>query len=72
MQVLGPAEQHVGELSGGTDQMLAIVQHQQEMPVCEIRREGVSDRTAAFVTDAKGRRDTLRNQIWIGERGELD
>ena len=73
MQVFGPAEQHLGELSSGSDQMLAVVQHQQQMPVCEIVREGrLRSNGCHRLTDAKGCSNTLRNQIWVGERCQFD
>ena len=52
--------------------MLAIVQHQQEMPIFQVVAEGVFDQTAAVVTDSKRRRDRLRNQTGIGKRREFD
>src|SRR5688500_11790520 len=41
------------------------------MAVLDVRGEGVADRSTGFVPDAKGCRDALRNQTWVGERCEL-
>ena len=70
--VWGRMEQPGRELGARTCQVLAIVEDQQQTPILEVIRNHVDHGATAFLLKAQHRGDGLRDELWVGQRRELD
>ncbi len=52
--------------------MLAVVEHQQQVPVSEMPDQRIFDRPVAFFTHAERGRDAKRHALRLGDRSEID
>jgi hypothetical protein len=65
-------EQFPGQPGAGLDEVLAGVEHEQDFPVRQVRRE-LSERVAGrLVRQAEHRRHGARQQLGVAQRGQLD
>jgi hypothetical protein len=66
------AEQSLGDLGAGVDQVLAVIQDEQEMTIAQVVAERGAGRTLRALPDTQGGRDRLRYQIGHRERRQID
>lgn len=67
-----PAQQRLGEGGAGVYQVLAIIKDEEGVPGPEVFRKRFEERDTRRLADPEHRGNSLRHEVGIGERGELD
>ena len=66
------AQQLVGELGAGVDEVLAVVQHDEQVPVLQGVDQRLSKGSASLLAHPERRRHLSRHEIGVSQGGEVD